>query len=130
VRVPSYAAGTGVVVAPGEQPSDGSVVALFLPPEQSARVRPGQLVQGQIGGSGPSVRGEVTAIEPALIGPARARDRFHLDSGSELVTEPSTVVLVRLSENLPSGADVGSHVTAQVQTGSQPVLGSLFGDGG
>lgn len=136
VRVPSYAAGPGVVVGPEDQHGDGSVVALFLPSEQSARVRPGQLVQGRIEGSGPSLRGEVDTIEPALIGPSRARDRFHLVSSSDLVTGPSTVVLVRLNENLAQDAYAGSHVTAQVRTGSQPllaslpVMGGLVGDGG
>lgn len=129
VRLPSYVAGTGVVVA-SDQPQRGTVVALFLPPEQSARVRPGQLVQGQIGEAGPSVRGEVATVEPGLIGPSHARERFHLDSSSELVTEPSSVVLVRLNEDLPQDADAGSHVAAQVLTGSRPLLGGLFGDGG
>ena len=130
VRVPSHVEGTGVVVDADDPSADGSVVALFMPPEQSARVRPGQVVQGQLGGSGPSVRGEVATVEPAPIGPSRVRERFHLDNSSEILTEPSVVVLVRLSENLPHDVYAGSRVTAQVETGSQPVLRSLLGDGG
>ncbi|WP_433502242.1 hypothetical protein ACQP04_20900 [Pseudonocardia halophobica] len=128
VRVPTYAAGPGLV--PDQQRGDQSVVVLFLPPDQSAQVRPGQIAQGRIGASGPSVRGEVTTIERDLIGPAHARDRFHLDNSSDLVTEPSMVVIVRLEENLPTNAYAGSHVTAQVQTGSQPLLASLPALGG
>jgi hypothetical protein len=130
VRVPSYAAGSGLVLAPEEQRGDRSVVVLFLPPDQSAQVRPGQLAQGRIGASGPSVHGEVTTIEHDLIGPTRARARFRLDNSSDLVTQPSTVVIVRLEENLPPDTYAGSLVTAQVQTGSQPLLAFLPDLGG
>jgi hypothetical protein len=130
VRVPSYAAGPGLVLVPAQQRSDRSVVVLFLPPDQSARVRPGQIAQGRIDDSGPSVHGEVTIIERDLVGPTEARARFQLDNGSDLVTQPSTVVILRLEENLPPSAYAGSHVTAQVRTGSQPLLASLPALGG
>lgn len=130
VRVPSYAAGSGLVLAPEQQLDDRSAVVLFLPPDQAAQVRPGQPAQGRIGDSGPSVQGEVTTIERDLIGPTQARARFRLDDSSDLVTQPSTVVIVRLAENLPPKAYAGSHMTAQVRTGSQPLLSFLSDLGG
>ena len=114
VRVPTYVAGSGAVVGPRD-------AVLFLPPGRSAQLRVGRPVEMQIGSAGTPLRGALMKVQPGVIGPAAARKRYRLE-GADLITEPSSVVLVRLGRTLPSAAFRGSHLTARVSTGSQRLL--------
>jgi hypothetical protein len=116
VRVPSYAAASGVVV--GQRSA-----VLFLAPDESAQVRVGRSVQMQLGSSGMQLRGTLVKLERGVIGPETARARYRLDTGSGPITEPARAVVVRLRETLPSASYGGSGLTARVQTGSQRLLG-------
>jgi hypothetical protein len=136
VRVPTYVGASGVIVSRGEQHQQvgGTPAAvLFLPPDQSPHMRVGQPVHGQIGSSATYMDGVVAKVEPALIGPDAARKRYRIDGASDLVTEPSLVVTVRLGRPLSRSAYGGSRITARVEIGSErllalfPVLGELAG---
>jgi len=93
VRVPTYMGASGVIV-------EGTEAALFLTPEQAARVRVGQRVHAQVGSSGVYTSGAVAAVE---------RDS----------------VIVRLEKSLSPEAYRGSRFTARVEVGSQRIFGFL-----
>jgi hypothetical protein len=120
VRVPSYAAASGVVVRE-------NAAVLFLPADDAARLRTGSTVRGQIGSSGRSVEGTVAKIDARLIGPDTARQRYRPRGGADLITQPSSVLTVRLTDALPTESYAGSRLTARVQIGSQRLLGLLPG---
>ena len=125
VRVPSYVGGSGVILGPEDRPGEtnrGTAAALFLTPQQSAHVRVGQAVHAQVGSSGMYVQGAIIAIEPGLIGPDAARNRYALPGGEDVVTEPSRAVIVRLGEALSPEAYSGSRLAARVQIGSQRIF--------
>jgi hypothetical protein len=93
VRIPSYLGASGVIL-------EGTAAALFLTPEQSARLRVGQPVHAHIGSSGVYMQGAIADIEP----------------GS---------VIVRLEKTPPPEAYRGSHFTARVEVGTQRIFGFL-----
>jgi hypothetical protein len=129
VQVPTYVDGSGIILAPGamRQPADGETVAVvFLPPDQAAHVRGGLPVHVQIGSVGAYVQGTIAKVEPGITSPDALRQRYRLDGvGSVLLTQPSTVLIVRLGTALPATAYAGSLVTAKVEIGSQRLL-ALF----
>jgi hypothetical protein len=132
IRVPAYVGASGVILGSAEQvrPAGGGTAAvLFVPPDQSAPLHSGQPVQGQVGSSGAYVHGAVATVEPGVIGPDTARNRYGLADGSDVITRPSNVVIVRLEEALPPTAYGGSSLTARVEVGSQRLLGLIPGRG-
>jgi hypothetical protein len=122
LRVPTYAGASGVVVR-----EDAAV--LFLPADDAAALRTGRTVRGQIGSSGRSVEGSVAKVDARLIGPDTAQRRYRPQGGAALITQPSSVLIVRLADALPAETYAGSRLTARVQTGSQRLLGLLPGVG-
>ncbi|HEX6552605.1 MAG TPA: hypothetical protein VF026_07570 [Ktedonobacteraceae bacterium] len=137
VQVPTYVDGPGIILAPGDmpQPEYGETLGLmFLPPDQAVHMRTGLPVGVQIGSTGVRVRGMIAKVEPGITSPNAARKRYRLDSaGALLITQPSTVVIIRLGTTLPASDYAGSLLNARVETGSQrllallPGLGSLLG---
>jgi hypothetical protein len=106
-----------------------------VPPGQSARVRSGQPVRGQIGSSETLVRGTVAKVAAGLIGPDAARRRYRLGDRGDLIAQPSIPVTLRITAALRRRAYAGSRLTAQVEVGSErllallPGLDKLFGGG-
>lgn len=137
VRVPTYVDGPGIILAPGDisQPGYGETPGLmFLPPDQAVHIRAGLPVDVQIGSAGVHVQGTIAKVEPGITSPDAARKRYRLDSvGALLISQPSTVVIIRLGTALPATSYAGSLLTAKIETGSQrllallPGLGSLLG---
>jgi hypothetical protein len=129
VQVPTYVDGSGVILAPGamRQPAGGATGAVvFLPADQATRVRVGLPVHGQLSSVGAYVQGTIATVEPGITSPDAARKRYRLDGvGPVLITQPSTVVIVRLGTSLPATAYAGSLVIAKVELGSQRLL-ALF----
>jgi hypothetical protein len=127
VHIPTYVGGTGLIA----QPDGGSAssartsnAVLFLAPDQSSRVRAGRPVHLLLGGEDSSVQGVIEGVRPGVIGPAAARRRY---GASGLVSQPSIVVVVRLSRPLPARVYAGSHVTARVELASERILSLLTG---
>ena len=95
VRVPTYVSAPGVILGSGDvsRTSGDVTAALFVPPDQSDRLRVGQPVHGQTGSAG-----KVVAIESSVISPDAARDRYRIDGAADVITQPSRVVTLRLHE--------------------------------
>jgi hypothetical protein len=136
VHVPVYVSAQGVIPRDGAQagPSGGgTAAALFLPPDQAGRIRTGEPVRGQIGSSGGYAAGEVTQIRPGVISPGAARDRYGVQGATDVIAQPSRVVIVRL-DDVPRGSEE-SRLDARIQVSSQPILayfpglGRLLGSG-
>jgi hypothetical protein len=129
VQVPTYVDGSGIILAPGamRQPADGETVAVvFLPPDQAAHVRGGLPVHVQIGSVGAYVQGTIAKVEAGIASPDAVRNRYRIGgAGSGRITQPSTVVVVRLGTTLPATAYAGSLLTAKVEIGSRRLL-ALF----
>jgi hypothetical protein len=133
VQVPTYVAGSGITLARGamRQPAAGEMVAVvFLPPDQSAHVRVGLPVHVQMGSAGAYVEGTIAKVEPDITSPDAVRKHYRLGGvGSVLITQPSTVVIVKLRTTLPATAYAGSLLTAKIEIGSQRLLALLPGLG-
>jgi len=133
VQVPTYVEGSGIMLARGDmlQPEYGGMVAVvFLPPDQSGHMRVGLPVHVQIGSAGTYVQSTIAQVEPGITSPEAARKRYRLDGLSAvLITQPSIVLIIRLSTTLPASAYTGSLCTAKVETGSQRLLALLPGLG-
>lgn len=132
-QVPTYVAGSGVVLDPGSTTQQGgneAVAVVFVPATASLTLRPGLPVQLQIGSTGPQVASTITTVEPGIVSPNEARDRYALGGvASAVITQPSVVVTARLGPSIPAQAYAGSIVSAQVQVGTRSVLSLLPGLG-
>jgi len=133
VQVPTYVEVSGIILARGDmlQPEYGGMVAIvFLSPDQAVHVRVGLPVHVQLGSSGAYVPGTIAQAESSITSPEAARQRYRLDGlGAVLITQPSIVLIIRLSTTLPASAYTGSLCTAKVETGSQRLLALLPGLG-
>ncbi len=125
VRVPTYVSASGSVLSGAARPEAdgrGTAAVLFLPPEASSRVRVGQAVHVQVGSSGRYVDGVIVRVEPGLVGPDEARERFGTSRDRGVITGPSTAAVARLERPLSPAAYAGSQVTARVEVGSRRPL--------
>ena len=127
VRVPTFVQAPGVILGPVEDQALGpqTVAVLLLPPDSATQVGVGRPVRLQAGSSGTDTRGAVTAVEPGVLTPETARQRFPA-LGPDLVMQPSVVVRVRM-DGPPSGSAAGTRITAQVETGAQRLIALLPG---
>jgi tetratricopeptide (TPR) repeat protein len=134
VRVPIYLTAAGMILEQQDaDPADGGrLAALFLPPDQSARVHVGQPVRAQITSPEIYVNGTVAQIEGSPIN-ANAAAQYGLAGDHQVVGHPTGVVIVRFGGTMPPTIVDRTRLTAQVQIGSQrilalvPGLGGLFG---
>jgi hypothetical protein len=127
VPVPASVTASGILRAPRAAPAgDEPAAVLFVLPDRSAQIRPGQPVHLQIGASSPRpATGVVTEVEKGTIAPDEARARF----GADVVSQPSVVVTVRLDDTLPAVGYAGSRITGRVEVGSQRVVDLLLESG-
>lgn len=138
VRVPTYISASGVMLAGGDNPAatGGMNAALFVPAQQSTRLRVGEAVRAQIGSAGGYAAGKIVVIQSGVVSPDEARSRYRLGGATDVITEPSRVVIVALDEAPRSTDSGGSRLVARIQVGSQPILalfpglGKLFGGAG
>jgi len=136
-QVPTYVAGSGVVLEPGsttQQGSDEAVAVVFVPATPSLTLRPGLPVQLQIGSTGPQLTTTIATVAPGVVSPSEARTQYALGGvAAAVITQPSVAVTARLGPGIPAQMYAGSIVSAQVQVGTRsvlsllPGLGSLFG---
>jgi hypothetical protein len=132
-QVPTYVSGSGVILSQGDmlQPAYGDPVAIvFLPPDQSAKIRATLPIDLQIGSTALHVQSTIAQVEPSIMSPEAVRQRYRLDGvGASFITQPSIVAVVKLGTVLPGTAYAGSLLTARVETGSQRLLTLLPGLG-
>jgi len=137
-QVPVYVAGSGVVLNSGvkiQQGGQEAVAVVFLPATPSLNVRSGLPIQVQIGSSGPQLTSTIDTVQPGVISPSDARERYSLTGDlAQVITQPSIAVTVRLGAGVSTQRFAGSLVGAQVQVGTRsvlsllPVIGPLIGD--
>ncbi len=139
IEVPIFVSGQGVIV---EQTADGGttnggaaagqsgqevVAALFFSPDQQGSLHQGQPVTINVGLASTSLTGSVASVETNVVSPDEARQRFNLQGSlAQVVTGPSTLVLVDIGPVSSAHGYVGSVCAAQVRVGSQRVLSLLF----
>jgi hypothetical protein len=119
VRVPMYVPASGVVLG-------HRTAVVFAAPDDLARMRVGGPVQVQIGSAGTHVRGALARTVPGVIGPDAARERYGSSVGSDLVTQPVSVAIVRLGETVPDTYR-GSRLSARMKAGSERLAGLVLG---
>jgi hypothetical protein len=130
--VPLYASGPAAVVERhhgGDALSDDVVLVAFLPPENLSRLSPGQMLFVDLDGRGERVGMPVSAVEPEIMSPDLARQRYGLSSwAGRVITQPAAVSIARL-DRPPAGRHsvtyVGSTYWVDVEVGSRRVI-SLF----
>lgn len=125
-QIPVFVSCSGIIQA--EQGSNRAVVVVFLPANYLSKVQAGQPVQLQIASTGQQINGAIDKIEPGIVSPAQARQQYKLgNAGSQIVSGPSVVVMVRLNYSISMSTYEGSIVYAQAQVGSQRILSLLPG---
>lgn len=130
VRVPIYATGTGLLLGKA-RPNQASVV-LFFPASARAVLRADQPVQFSAPVAGLSGSQRVAVVEPGVLSPFQASQRYGLSGElTLLVQQPVVVVLVELQPGFPFSQYQGTVVQARVQVGEQRLadLLSLSGNG-
>jgi hypothetical protein len=137
-QVPTYVAGSGIVLnqeSKTQQGSSEAVAVVFLPAPLNLHLSVGLPVQVQIGSTGTQVFGTINTVEPGVLSPDAARTRYALSGNLEMViTQPSLAVTVGLGTVISAQTYAGSIVSAQVQVGTQrvlsllPIVGQWIGD--
>ncbi len=132
-QVPVYLEGTGIIL---EQPLPSisgqreAVAVIFFPALNTPKVRARLPVQVQVGTTGAQFTGTISMVEPGVISPDEARQRFALSNAAlQVVSGPSVAVTVPLGHAFPAQTFAGSVVHAQVQVGTQRLLSLLPGLG-
>jgi hypothetical protein len=129
-RVPTYSAGVGIVAAEDSQSGQvdrEGVAIVFLPSEQLPKLQPGQPINLRIGTTGRSLHRTIESVEPKILSPSEARQRYRLEPAVLLaITKPSAVVKVKLEgTNLSAAMYEGSILSAQVEVGSRRTISLL-----
>ncbi len=128
IQVPVYVAGAGLI-ATGQSSGQAQAV-LFVPVNQQQALHVGEVVQIQIGTSGPLLQRTISGIDATRLNPAQAIQRYHLTGAALLViAQPSVAVFVALGSQVPAAVYAGSLVQAQIQVREQRMLSALPGIG-
>jgi hypothetical protein len=122
-----------LVPAISKQAPPMAIAVFFFPPAQAQNLHIGTPVSLHVGPSGSQFSSQIAGIEPGVMSPDALRALFHLENTSLPITQPSTVVIVKLDPTFATEY-AGSTMTADLQVGSQrlisflPGVGSLFGN--
>lgn len=140
-RIPVYVSGVGVMqehsIQSKTQHTQELMAVVFVPTDaaHSLHLTTGTPVLLHIGSQKQSFNATIDAVEPGVLSPSDAQQRYKLASGvASLITEPSIVVSIKLGTALQAQTYNGSTVNAQIQVGSRrvlsllPGLGSLIGE--
>lgn len=130
-EVPTYVSGSGAILvekSPSTPGNSEAVAVIFLPASSAAQLRTGLPIQLQIGSTESRFTRTIEKVEPGILSPGEARTRYALaGSISQVLTQPSVAVIVRLGSTISARTYAGSFVSAQVQVGSRRVLSLLPG---
>lgn len=121
-QVPVYIDGSGIILVTKsiDNPGADTTAVVLLPASSGTYIRPGQLIELQIGQAGPQLHRTISAIHQKLLSPGEIRQRYGFT-----VTDPSLVMTVGLGSTIPEDLYSGSPVRARIQVGSQSLL-ALF----
>jgi hypothetical protein len=126
-EVPTYVSGSGMLLPP---PAGSTTVMclIFLPATHPLQLRTGLPIQVRLGTTGTLGSAHIETVEPGIISPSEARQRYALGGNADqIITQPSITLLARVGPPFSAPLYAGSIVSAQVQTGSQRVLSLLPG---
>ena len=132
VQVPAYAAGSGFVLddlRAAMIQSSGPTAVVLVPPQQAGRLRPGQVVHAQLGASGATIDGRIARVEPGLIAPNIAMERYGFSSSPGAAAEPMAAVVVHLPGSGSLTENAGTHLQARIRVGSHRLLSFVPGLG-
>jgi hypothetical protein len=126
-ELPTYISAPGVLLQQGQPSSSSNIEALiFFPPSDASQLHTNQPITLQIKSTGQSFSSNITSIEAGITSPSDARQRYRLDAGeAQVITGPSTIVIVNLNTGTSVPTFAGSIVSAQVQVGTHSVLSQL-----
>ncbi len=136
-QVPATAVGKSALAIGKQAPAIAKLISpiavgvFFFPPAQAQNLHTGLPVRLHVGPSGQQISSQIASVEPGVMSPAVLRALFHLENTSLSITQPSTVVIVKLNPAFAT-AYAGSTVMANLQVGSErlisllPGVGSLF----
>jgi hypothetical protein len=132
-EIPMYISAQGIVLRADRQYAgaghNDAFAFVFLAPGDMHALHPGSFVRVHIGPAGLPVSSELVRVEPGIISPFEACQRYQLgDNCAQLVPQPSVVVLVRI-KGLSAITYAGSQLTADVQVGSQRIITLIPGVG-
>lgn len=123
-QLPTYISASGVITQQTGSSSTTQAV-VFFPSADASQLRAGQPVKLTIG-SNTSVTSTITRMQTGIISPADARKQYGLDaSEAQVVTEPSSVVIVNLDKSFSAHTFAGSIISAQVQVGTHSILSQI-----
>jgi hypothetical protein len=138
-RIPLYRNGFATVVdsnGSDQFSQDEELIVAFFPPESKSEIRTGQNLSLKLDHNGPPLIRAIAIIEPEILSPADARNKFKLDDTTGRPYQgPATIAIARLarpSETLPARAYRGIVVEARIEIGSQrliallPLVGGFF----
>ena len=132
LQVPAYVTGSGYVLDDLRAAmirSSGPTAVVLVPPQQAGRLRPGQLVQAQLGASGPAIEGRIARVEPGLIAPDAAMARYGFSSSPGAAAEPMAAVVVTLPGSGSVTENAGTQLDARIRVGSHRLLSFVPGLG-
>lgn len=128
-EIPTFVTGSGIVLTPEQThrfSHASTPILIFLPQAYASQIHVGLTVRTQVDADGPEILSKIERVEPGIISPAAARQRYGLDHTEEqIIVQPSVVILAKPAKDLTSPVYAGSLVHAQIQVGSRRVL-SLF----
>ncbi len=127
--IPIYASGPAIVVAShddSESMRDEVLVVAFVPPEHLPHLQVGQRLFLHFDSVGERLSNSVGVVEPQIISPATARQRFAPDGCATLVVpQPAAVVMTRLKAlpgDMPTAIYSGTTGHVDVEVGSRRML--------
>lgn len=129
IQVPLYTRALGAMLpypSSNQQSTSEMQAILFVPATPTPDLRVGAAFTGQIVLTGESFVGTIAKVQPGVVTPEQARQRYALTGDLALViTGPSVVVQVRIEPTFPVAAREGLSVSAQVPVGAQSILSWL-----
>lgn len=131
-RVPVYRNGVATVVEVNgreQNLQDEEMIVAFFPPESRSEMKAGQKLSLKLDPVGPPLIRKIALIEPGILSPAEAREKFNLDDATARTYQrPAAIAIARLgkaSDDLPARAYEGTVIEARVEVGSQRLLALL-----
>jgi hypothetical protein len=132
LQIPTYVTASGFVVddlRAAMIQSSGPTAVLLVPPGQAGRLHPGQLVHAQVGASGATIDGRIARVEPGVIAPYLAMERYGFSSTSDADAAPMAAVVVSLPGSGSVTENAGTHLSARIRVGSHRLLSFVPGLG-
>ncbi|HLV98271.1 MAG TPA: hypothetical protein VKT82_06290 [Ktedonobacterales bacterium] len=128
-QVPIYAAVGGAVLETqptSQQTTNGLEAIIFVPATPAPQIHVGDQITLAVVLTGETFTGTIATVEPGVMTPDDARQRYALSGDLALViTQPSVVVQVALRPMPPADVTAGLSITTQVQVGAQSVFSLL-----